>query len=92
MLTAAVAAHHAVPPVSDGHHHEGATAHVVEVCLAAFVAVGAAVAVVAIGLLQVRRRAVLRLKAPYDLAARAVPGAHPRAGPDLLARLCVSRR
>jgi hypothetical protein len=91
-LSGAIAAHHSGIGMGDMHH--GGMSAAVEMCAAAFTAVGAAVAAVAIGILALGRRL-----APDELfpAGGATPvGARApaaRAGPPLLfSQLCVWRR
>jgi hypothetical protein len=89
---AAIAAHHSGVSEAD-MHHDGIANAAMELCLGVFVAVGTAVAAVAIGLL-----ALGRWRPPAELRAVGLSGAcsrpepRARAGPALLMLLCVSRR
>ena len=86
----AVAAHHSGMGIGDGHHESGMSA-AVEMCLAAFTTVGAAVAAI-VGLIALRRwRPPLQLAPPALWFAPRAPVPRARAGPGLLL-LCVSRR
>ena len=91
-LSGAIAAHHGGIAMGD-LHHDGMTS-AIEMCAGAFVAVGAAVAVVAIGILALGRCPTLIGLAPADAPWQSrlcAPAA--RAGPRLpLAQICVWRR
>jgi hypothetical protein len=91
-LSGAIAAHHSGIAMGE-MHHDGMSA-AVEMCVGAFVAVGSAVAAVAIGILALGRWPTLIDLAPADALTHprtCAPAA--RAGPLLpLARLCVWRR
>ncbi len=90
MIGSAVAVHH-----SDlgALHHDLGTSAAMELCLGVFMAVGTAIAAVAVALIGLGRR-----RAPSALSAgglsRAVERPEPRAraGPALLFLLCISRR
>lgn len=76
----------------DMQHDMGINA-AVEMCLAAFTAVGAALAAVGLaGVALGRWRPKLTLLAAGALAAAAVPVAKARHGPTAVSVLCVSRR
>ena len=88
----ALAAHHSGVAAGDAHPEMDMSA-VVEMCLAAFTAVGAAVVAVALGLIALGRwRPPLRITPAVSIAGvqPALPRA--RAGPALLLLICVSRR
>jgi hypothetical protein len=91
-LSGAIAAHHSGIAMGE-MHHDGMSA-AIEMCAGAFVAVGAAVAVVAIGILALGRWPTLIEVAPADALPHSricAPAA--RAGPfPPLAQLCVWRR
>lgn len=74
-------------------HHEGMGPDVLELCLGALSAIGATVMAVAVGILALGRWRVPTL-GPLNAAfvARRPPLARARAGPPLLALLCVRRR
>lgn len=92
-VTCAVAAHHALPTMADdGHHMDGTAQQAMEMCLAALTAVGATIAVVAIGLVLLPRRRLAVLTAVAGLPTPRVAWPRARAGPALLTLLCVSRR
>jgi hypothetical protein len=90
-ISFAIAVHHGGLPTSAGHH-DGAVG-AIELCLGVFVAVGAAVAAVAISFISLGRWRPPIDPRPSGLS-RAVVGPEPRAraGPVLLSLLCVSRR
>ena len=88
----AVAAHHGA--IAVGHaHHEMDVGTAMELCLAAFTAVGAGVIAVVIGLI-----ALGRWRSSPSLARTALwwssrsPLPRARAGPAVLSLICVSRR
>jgi hypothetical protein len=86
----AIAVHHAGP--MDGKHGGMGMSASAQLCLAAFTAVGAAVVVVALGVIGLGRwRPPLRL-APSAAWLGAPPLPRARAGPALLLLVCVSRR
>lgn len=88
-LTGAVVAHHGVP-VLGAEHHGMEMIDVAEICLAAFTAVGAAVAALAVAAPRLRAWLPLAYAAPATLpAVRRGPRPRCRAGP---AFLCVHRR
>lgn len=88
----AVAAHHGGAVMDDGHGSMDMGA-VAQMCLAAFTAIGAAVAAVSVGLLALgRRRTAALLSAPGIPWTPRLERARARAGPALLCLLCVSRR
>ena len=88
----AIAAHHSGMGMGDGHHESGMSA-AVEMCLAAFTAVGAAVVAIVVGLIGLGRwRPPLRLAPSALWFAAHAPSPRARAGPGLLTLLCVSRR
>jgi hypothetical protein len=87
-----VAIHHVGPATHPGHHDVDLGV-VAETCLGVLGAVGAAVIAVAVGLIALGRwRPPLILWPPALTAARRPPQPRARAGPALLAVLCVSRR
>jgi hypothetical protein len=92
VIGSAMAVHHAGPPMSVGHD-DGAMDGAIELCLGVFVAVGAAVAALAVGVISLGR-----WRPPIDLRPTGLSGAvvrpepRARAGPVLLSLLCVSRR
>jgi hypothetical protein len=87
----AVAAHHSSLSMAD-MHHDGFAGAAMELCLGVFVAVGAAVAAVAIGLVALGRwRPDTDLRPAGLSGARRRPEPRARAGPSLLTLLCVSR-
>lgn len=74
-------------------HHESGMSTAVEMCLAAFLAVGAAVVAVAVALIALGRWRPPLTPTPSALALWASPPLpRARAGPALLLLLCVSRR
>ena len=89
---AAIALHHTDLAADQPHHDTGMSA-AVEMCLAAFTAVGAAVAAVVVGLI-----ALGRWRPPLVLGATGLgfavrpPVPRARAGPGLLLLLSVDRR
>ena len=88
----AVAAHHGGMAVGDAHHDTGMGA-AVEMCLAAFTAVGAAVVAVALGMIALGRwRPEAQLLPTAAWWGAQPPAPRARAGPSLLLLLCVSRR
>ena len=92
VCAAAIALHHTDLGAEQPHHDTGMSA-AVEMCLAAFTAVGAAVAAVAVGLIALGRwRPPLVLQAAGLWFAVRSPVPRARAGPGLLLLLCVSRR
>ena len=85
------AAHHG-GPLMDVPHDVGMSA-AIEMCLAVFTAVGAAViALGCTGLATGRRRATLKLLGSGPLTITPVPVARARHGPAAVSVLCVSRR
>ena len=92
VVGSAVAVHHSGMSMGD-MHSDGALGAAMELCLAVFVAVGAAVAAVGIGLLSLGR-----WRPPPDSRAMGLslaierPEPRARAGPALLSLLCVFRR
>ncbi len=92
VCTTALAVHHSGLAVGDAHHDTGMSA-AVEMCLAAFTAVGAAVVAVALGLIALGRwRPPLRMTPAALTVATYCPLPRARPGPALLLLLCVSRR
>ena len=92
VCVAAIALHHTDVAADQPHHDTGMSA-AIEMCLAAFTAVGAAVVAFVVGLIALGRwRPPLVLEpGGLSLAVRSpVPPA--RAGPGLLLLLCVDRR
>lgn len=88
----AIAAHHSGTGLGETHH-EMAMSSAVEMCLAAFTAVGAAVVAIVVGLIALgRRRPPPRLTPSALSLSDRPPLPRARAGPDLLLLLCVSRR
>ena len=91
-LSGAIAAHHSGIAMGE-MHHDGMSA-AVEMCVGAFVAVGSAVAAVAMGILALGRWPTLIDLAPAEAFTHfrtRAPAA--RAGPRLpLAQLCMWRR
>ena len=91
-MSSAIAVHHSGVSMGEMHHDIGMGA-AMELCLGVFVAVGAAVAAVGIGL-----RELGRWRPPGDLQAHELSSASgrpepcARAGPALLSLLCISRR
>ena len=93
-LAAMVVVHHAEPSMTAaGAHHDMGGMAAMQMCLGAFVAVGAAVAVITLGAVALGRWKPVCELVPSGLAVSVdVPQAVPRAGPSLLLLLCVSRR
>lgn len=90
VLVGLTAAHHG-GSLMDMHHDRVSAA--VEMCLAAFTAVGAAVVALGCAALALqRRRPALTLLASGALTAPRVPVARARHGPAVVSILCVSRR
>lgn len=91
-LGGAIAAHHSGIGMSD-MHHDGMSA-AVEMCVGAFVAVGTAVAAVAIGILALGRwLSVIELLPTGSRTPAGARAREARAGPPpLLSQLCVWRR
>ena len=86
-VSAAIAAHHALPSAGSMHHDGGVPA--VELCLGVLTVVGAAVAAVALALVAPRRlRGRLVLRRPPVVVLTPLPLPQARAGP---AFLCVMR-
>ena len=91
-LGAAIAAHHSGIAMGDVHHADGVDGAVV-LCLGVFAAVGAAVAVVALGMVALGRWRPPTVACAAGLsrvAAAVAPRA--RGGPTLVSLLCVCRR
>ena len=88
----ALTIHHSTP--AGGHiQHDGGFAPAVEMCLGAFVAVGTAVAAIALGFIALGQwRPSARLAPSALWSALPAPEPRARAGPALLSVLCVSRR
>ena len=87
----AVAVHHS-GATPDGHGDMGMGAPV-EMCLAAFTAIGVSVAAVLVAVLPLRRwRPPARLAPAAAWIGARPPLGRARAGPPLLALLCVTRR
>jgi hypothetical protein len=92
VCAAAITVHHSGLTTSEAHGGMDMGA-AVEMCLAAFTAVGAAVLAVALGLISLGRwrpTRSLQLTAALWLAPSPMPRA--RAGPALLLLLCVNQR
>ncbi len=90
-IASAIAVHHSGVAMGGMHHDAGMSS--VELCLGIFVAVGTAVAVVAIGMFALGRWRHPAVLSPVGLArAGCAPEPRPRAGPALLSLLCVLRR
>lgn len=86
-----ITVHHAGLPMDP--HHGMAASSVIEMCLAVFTAVGAAVAAAGFAALAPGGwRRVPAMPRAAALPARRVPLARARHGPGLLSLLCVSRR
>jgi hypothetical protein len=91
VLGAAIAAHHSGPPM-DGMHHDGMGA-AIEFCLGVLTAAGTVVAAAAVALFALRRlRAPTKPLLAVPFVAPEVRAPAARAGPQLLARICVWRR
>jgi hypothetical protein len=87
-----IAVHHSGVAMGDMHHDAG-MGTAMELCLGVFVAVGAAAAAVAIGLIWLGgRRPPVDLQAVGLSAAVTRPEARARPGPAVLTLLCVCRR
>jgi hypothetical protein len=87
-----VAIHHVGPAMHSGHH-EVDLGVVTQTCLGVLGAIGAAVVAVAVGLVALGRwRPPPILWPSTGTGARRPPQPRARAGPALLAVLCVSRR
>lgn len=92
VCSTAIAMHHSGMATGDAHQEMGMGA-VVEMCLAAFTAVGAAVAAVGLGLIGLGRwRPATQLFPTAAWWGAQEPAPRARAGPALLLLLCVSRR
>jgi hypothetical protein len=92
VIGGAIALHHSGITVGDVHHADG-VGEAVELCLGVFAAVGAAVAVVGLGLVALGRwRPPILLWAEGLSRSAGVPEPRARAGPAFLSLLCVSRR
>ena len=88
-LGGVVAMHHGAPAMPDGHHGMD-MGTVVELCLGAFSAVGAAIVAIALGLISLGRwRPLLTMSPAGLLLAPHPPVPRARGGP---AFLCVFRR
>ena len=90
-LGAAIAAHHSMVPVGDGHHPIDVGA-VAEMCLGVLAAVGAAVLAAALGSIEMGRWCPALVLAPLTLTSARIPESRGRDGPALLRLLCVCRR
>lgn len=98
-VAGAVTVHHVEPEAMDmgamsamTGHHDGAMP-VMQMCLGAMCAIGAAVAAVAVGVLALGRwKPVALIGHPGLSEPQDVPSGVPRAGPLLLCLVCVSRR
>ena len=92
VCSGALALHH-IELAADQPHHDTGMSAAVEMCLAAFTTVGAAVAAAVVGLIALGRwRPPLVLDVAGLLFAVRSPVPRARAGPGLLLLLCVSRR
>ena len=91
-LSGAIAAHHSGIALGETHHD--GVSPVVEMCAAAFVAVGATVAAVTIGRIALGRWSIVIQPTPVDALSRAgTRGPAARAGPSPpLSLLCMWRR
>ena len=91
-IASAIAVHHSGVAMGGGMHHD-ADMSAVELCLGVFVAVGTAVALVAIGMFALGRWRHPTALSPVGLSRGGCPpGPQARAGPALLSLLCVLRR
>ena len=93
VLAAVVFMHHGSAMDETGQHDGMGAALVMQVCVAAMVALGASVVAVAIGLIPLRRWRPVdrRLPRPRFIACD-IARAQARAGPANLFRICVLRR
>ena len=94
VIGAAVVAHHAEPAMGNMGHHDMSGMAAMQLCLGAFVLVGAAVVLASRGSWSLGRwKPVLRLAAASPEPPRDVLAAVPRpGGSHLLQLLCISRR
>lgn len=91
-LGAAIAVHHSGIAMGDMHHADGVEG-AIELCLGVFAAVGAAVAVVALGMVALGRWRPPTVACAVGLSrVAAAAGPRARAGPTLVSLLCVCRR
>lgn len=92
-LASVVALHHSEMPMGDmgGMHHDPGAAMTMTVCLGALVALGAAVAAIAVGVLRLGRRRALTVLAPEALLRADLLRGLARAGPPGLPLLSVWR-
>lgn len=91
----AIAVHHSGMAMSHGHDEMGMNGGgtTVEMCMAAFTAVGAAIVAVVLGAWALGRwRMPVRLPFAPVFFLAAAPPARARGGPGLLLLLCISRR
>lgn len=87
----ALAAHHGGVGLGDAHH-DGGVSDAMELCLAAFTAVGAAVVAITVGLIALGRWRPPGRMASVSFARVPPPLPRARAGPALVRLLCVDRR
>lgn len=91
-IVAAIALHHSGIATGTMHDDHGMSA-AIGMCLAVMTVVGAAVMVIALGVLTLGRRRAARPLMPVALVLAArQPARWARAGPPLLCLLCISRR
>ena len=93
VIGGAVVAHHSEPMMDGAGHHGMVGMAAMQLCLGAFVLVGASLVKVTRGTWSLGRWKTVRFIATSSPEpALSVPAAVPRGGPELLQLLCVSRR